>query len=278
MVEEADGQLLGLVRKGARIPVYGDYTKLETDDLIIVQAGPSELDMIGGKLGLRYPEEWQAEDVLHGGQLQLAEVVLPEGALATGRTAVGLNVGPLSSVRLLGLSRQGRGVRERVRHVRFEAGDILLLLGSKTALPEAITQLGALQLARRGLQVIRREKAGLAVALFAAAILAASTGWVYLPVALAAVVVAYLAFGVVPPSEVYTSIEWPVIILLGAMIPIGAALEQSGGTSVIANGHCQLVRRVCAMGSADHPHGRDDDAVRCHEQYSDRGYRRADSG
>jgi len=240
VVEEADGQLLGLVRKGARIPVYGDYTKLETDDLIIVQAGPSELDMIGGKLGLRYPEEWQAEDVLHGGQLQLAEVVLPEGALATGRTAVGLNVGPLSSVRLLGLSRQGRGVRERVRHVRFEAGDILLLLGSKTALPEAITQLGALQLARRGLQVIRREKAGLAVALFAAAILAASTGWVYLPVALAAVVVAYLAFGVVPPSEVYTSIEWPVIILLGAMIPIGAALEQSGGTSVIANGIVSL--------------------------------------
>lgn len=240
VVEEADGQLLGLVRKGARIPVYGDYTKLETDDLIIIQAGPSELDMIGGKLGLRYPEEWQAEDVLHGGQLQLAEVVLPEGALATGRTAVGLNVGPLSSVRLLGLSRQGRGVRERVRHVRFEAGDILLLLGSKTALPEAITQLGALQLARRGLQVIRREKAGLAVALFAAAILAASTGWVYLPVALAAVVVAYLAFGVVPPSEVYTSIEWPVIILLGAMIPIGAALEQSGGTSVIANGIVSL--------------------------------------
>ncbi len=240
VVEEADGQLLGLVRKGARIPVYGDYTKLETDDLIIVQAGPSELDMIGGKLGLRYPEEWQAEDVLHGGQLQLAEVVLPEGALATGRTAVGLNVGPLSSVRLLGLSRQGRGVRERVRHVRFEAGDILLLLGSKTALPEAITQLGALQLARRGLQVIRREKAGLAVALFAAAILAASTGWVYLPVALAALVVAYLAFGVVPPSEVYTSIEWPVIILLGAMIPIGAALEQSGGTSVIANGIVSL--------------------------------------
>jgi di/tricarboxylate transporter len=53
---------------------------------------------------------------------------------------------------------------------------------------------------------------------------------------LAAVVVAYLAFGIVPPSEVYTSIEWPVIILLGAMIPIGAALEQSGGTTVIANG------------------------------------------
>ena len=236
VVEEADGQLLGLLRKGARVPVYGDYTTLEAEDLIIVQAGPSELDTIGGKLGLQYPEEWQAEDVLQDGQLQLAEVVLPEGAAATGRTATGLNVGPLSSVRLLGLSRQGQGMRERVRHVRFQAGDILLLLGSKTALPEAITRMGALQLAERGLQVIRREKAGLAVALFAAAILAASTGWVYLPIALAAVVVAYLAFGVVPPSEVYTAIEWPVIILLGAMIPIGAALEESGGTSVIANG------------------------------------------
>jgi di/tricarboxylate transporter len=102
-------------------------------------------------------------------------------------------------------------------------------------LPEAIAQMGALQLAERGLQVIRREKAGLAVLLFAAAILAASIGLLYLPIALAAVVIAYLAFGIVRPGDVYSSVEWPVIILLAAMLPIGSALEESGGTALIAS-------------------------------------------
>ena len=235
-VDEFDGQLLGLLRQGARIPVYGDYTKLEPQDLIIIQAGPTELDGISGKLGLKYPEEWDADDILQGGELQLAEVVLPEGAAATGRTAAGLNFGPLNAVRLLGLARQGKELRDRVRHIPLLAGDILLLLGGKNALPDAIAQMGALQLAERGLQVIRREKAGLAVLLFAVAILAASTGLVYLPMALAAVVIAYLAFGIVPPGDIYASVEWPVIVLLGAMLPIGAALEASGGTALIADG------------------------------------------
>ena len=240
VIEEAEGQLLGLLRGGERVPVYANHTKVSAGDILIVQAGPPELETIVGKLGLTYPENWDNKDVLQDGHLHLAEVVLPDGAPATGQSAISLNLGALNNVRLLGLARQGQGVRERVRQTRLRAGDILLLLGAKDALSEAISRLGALQLAERGLQVIQREKAGIAVALFAAAIIAASLGLVYLPVALAVVVVAYLAFGIVPPSDVYRSIEWPVIVLLGAMIPIGAALEQSGGTALIANGIVDL--------------------------------------
>jgi len=235
-VEEADGQLLGLVRGGVRVPIYPDYTTLEAEDLLIVQGGPEELETVVGKLGLIYPEEWAEEDLLSEGELQLAEVVLPQDAPVIGQSATTLNMGAFSGIRLLGLARQGQRVRQRVRHERLQAGDVLLLLGPGRGLPDAISRLGALQLAERGLHVVRREKAGLAVALFAAAILAASLGLVYLPVALAVVVVAYIAFGIVPPAKVYTSVEWPVIVLLGAMIPIGAALEDTGGTALIAQG------------------------------------------
>ena len=91
-----------------------------------------------------------------------------------------------------------------------------------------------LTLANRGLTVLQRHKAGLAIGAFVLAILAASFGWVYLSVALGAVVVVYVIFGLVKPTEVYESVEWPVIVLLGSLIPIGSTLESSGGTALIA--------------------------------------------
>ena len=82
--------------------------------------------------------------------------------------------------------------------------------------------------------MIERRKAWAAVGVFAAAITAASLGLVYLPLALAAVVVIYAALRVVPLSQLYESVEWPVIVLIGSMIPIGAALETTGGAALIA--------------------------------------------
>lgn len=100
---------------------------------------------------------------------------------------------------------------------------------------DIIAWLGCLSLAERGLRLLQRRKAGLAIGLFAIAILAASTGLVYLPVALAAAAAIYVVLGLVPASEVYESVEWPVIVLLGCLIPIGGAFESSGCTALIAN-------------------------------------------
>ena len=90
-------------------------------------------------------------------------------------------------------------------------------------------------LAPRGLDVIQRDKARKAIVIFAAAILLASLELIYLPIALASVAVLYILLDIVPLSQVYESIEWPVIVLLGAMIPISVALESSGGTQLLAD-------------------------------------------
>jgi len=110
-----------------------------------------------------------------------------------------------------------------------------LLLGPEDQLSDVVDWLGCLPLAARGLEITQRSKAWTAVAIFVTAILCASFGLVYLPLALAAVVVAYVALKIVPLSQVYDSVEWPVIVLLGSMIPIGEALESSGGTTLVAN-------------------------------------------
>jgi di/tricarboxylate transporter len=125
-------------------------------------------------------------------------------------------------------------MRERVRDTQIQPGDILLLLGPEEQLPEVIDWLGCLALAERGLEITQRRQAWTAIGVFAAAVIAASLGWIYLPLALAAAVVVYVVLNIVPLSQVYESIEWSVIVLLGAMIPIGAALEASGGSELIA--------------------------------------------
>ena len=139
-------------------------------------------------------------------------------------------------VTLLGVSRNGKRFVDRVRKLEIQQGDILLLLGPEERLPDVVSWLGCLPLADRGLQVIQRDKAWLAVGLFAAAIALASFGILYLPVALAACAILMVLLNIIPLRQIYETIEWPVIVLLGSLIPIGAALESTGGTALIADG------------------------------------------
>ena len=134
----------------------------------------------------------------------------------------------------MGIARQGKRITKRVRRETVRPGDILLLLVPEGHADEVAAWLGVLPLAERGLAVTKQAKAGLAAGIFAAAVVAASLGWLYLPIALGCVVVAYVLARILPLSEIYDHVEWPVIVLLGSMIPLGAALEEAGGTELIA--------------------------------------------
>ena len=107
-------------------------------------------------------------------------------------------------------------------------------MGPQDQIADVVNWMGCMPLAERGLQVTQRDKAGLAISIFAVAIVLASFGVVYLPVALAACVVLYVLLKVISLSQIYDAVEWPVIVLLASLIPIGAALESSGATAHIA--------------------------------------------
>ena len=165
----------------------------------------------------------------------LLEVVVPQGARIDGRSARSLRLMYRHGVTLLGVSRRGKRFTRRVQELDIQAGDILLLLGNNDELEDIANWLGCLPLAERGLQVTQRRKAGLAVMIFAGAVLLASIGVLYLPIALGIAVVLMVLTGIMPLRQLYDSVEWSVIVLLGSMIPIGVALESSGGTALIAN-------------------------------------------
>ena len=232
--EEYGVNVVGLVRRGKRLAGLARAEIVHKSDLIIVEGGPESIDQFIGAAGFSFTESSKKQGIA-AGTMALVEAVVPEGARIAGRSAREVRLLYRHGVTLLGISRRGRRVGERVRDTRIRSGDILLLLGPEEQLPDVVDWLGCLTLAERGLEITRRRQAWTAIGVFAAAIAVASAGWVYLPLALAAVVIAYVVLNIVPLNQVYESIEWSVIVLLGAMIPIGAALETSGGSALLAN-------------------------------------------
>ncbi len=227
-------RIIGLTRNGR--PVEGKLQQMElrVGDILITVGDLTDIDEFRGKLDLKlFGEEGKGREAVK--DLSIMEVVVPKDARIEGRSAISLRLRSRKRVTLVGISRQGRLMKKRVRHEPIRAGDILLLLGTHNRLEEVSDWLGTLPLAERGLQVTQHSKAWLAVGIFAAAIAVSSFGLLYLATALAIVVALYAFLDIVPLRSLYDHIEWPVIVLLGSMIPLGVALENSGGTDLLAS-------------------------------------------
>jgi len=232
--EKADVEILGLIRNGSRLAGLARFAEIKAGDTLVVEANPESIDTLLGSMQLEYVGTGLT--ALQDDDLQLNELVVPSSSRLAGRSTSSLRLLYRYGVALVGVSRQGVRFRDNVRKLVIEPGDVLLLLGANERLSDVIGRLGLLPLKDRGQRVIKRNKAWLAVGIFAAAIMLASFGLVYLPVALGCVTTLYILLNIVPVRSMYDSIEWPVIVLLGSMIPIGAALESTGGTSLIVDG------------------------------------------
>ncbi len=237
ITSEHDVEIIGLVRRGEHQPGMARRVEIRKNDVLVLKADPEGIEGLVGALGLKYARKNNSEGgVFKSDDATVLEVVVPEGARIEGRSARSLRLMYRHGVTLLGVSRQGKRFSQRVQELEIKAGDILLLLGSNERLDDIANWLGCLPLAERGLQVTQRQKAGLALLIFGTAVLLASLGLIYLPIALGIAVVLMVLTGIIPIRKMYSSVEWSVIVLLGSMIPIGMALESSGGTGLIAEG------------------------------------------
>ncbi len=234
IADEHDVLIAGLIRNGLRMPGRARWTTIQAGDILVIESGPETLDSFAGAMGLDFRTNQSETPSLTDEVFGLLEVVVPKGARIEGRSTFTMQLQYRHDTTLIGVSRQGRQFRDRVKKLPIQAGDVLLLFGPSKRLNEVSLWLGTLPLAERGLELVQRQKAWLATAIFAAAILLSSLGILYLPVALATVVALYTMLRIVPPRQVYESVEWPVIVLLGSLIPIGVALETSGATAQIA--------------------------------------------
>ncbi len=243
VAEKNDVAILGMVRGGQRRYGMQRNATLRENDALVLQATPEALDEFRAALSLAFADpDREANLKADGNGLSKIEVVVPEGARIAGKSAAAIGLNWRRSTVLMGISRAGARIRSQVRKTTVHPGDILLLLVPKGSETDVTEWLGALPLADRGLSVTQDSKTWLAIGLFAGAVAAASLGLIYLPIALGCVVVAYVLTRIVPLGELYQHIEWPVVVLLGSMIPLGAALETSGGTELIAGGLVTLTQ------------------------------------
>ena len=229
-----DVTILGLVRQGKRLPGFSQSRELRKGDFLVLEGDPKQIE---GFMGAAELDSVGAER--HSGltakSMILAEAIVPQDTRIVGRTSMNLRLLQRHGVTLLGVSRQGRRFRDRVRHLPIKAGDMLLLIGPDENVSTAMNWLGVLPLADRRVGVIQRSKALLAILLFAGAIVLSMAGITSLAVALGLCVVSYIAMGLIGGSDFYALIEWKVIVLLGCLIPVGTALQDTGGSQLIAD-------------------------------------------
>ncbi|WP_101068896.1 SLC13 family permease [Roseovarius salinarum] len=231
----SDVTILGLVRRGQRRYGSSKTARIEADDILVLEARPDALEEFRSMHGFTYTDADRKEVVeQEAGGLALTEVVVPRDARIAGKSAQAVGLHWRQRSVIVGISRQGRRITEHLRRATVQPGDILLLMTPADATEQVADWLGCLPLAERGLVITRQDKAWLAIGLFAAAVGAATAGLVALPVGLGCVVVAYVLAGIVPAGDLYEKIEWPVVVLLGSLIPLGTALEDSGGTQLLA--------------------------------------------
>jgi len=236
LAEKNGVAILGLAREGKRL--FGTQRRgaIRANDALVLEAEPQAIDEFRAALSLNFAEPGREKHLkAEGSGLSKIEVVVTENSRIAGKTSASVGLAWRRSAVLLGISRKGKRIGSQVRKTVVNPGDILLLLVPHGTEADVTEWLGCLPLADRGLTVTQDQKVWWGIGMFAAAVTAASLGWLYLPVALGLVVVGFVLAKILPISEIYDHIEWPVVVLLGSMIPLGAALETSGGTELIAS-------------------------------------------
>lgn len=267
-LEEGDAQILGLVRNEVRVQSPAAYRRLRPGDVLLVEADPESLAGLLSGLGLSLendprsheneedgdeadegtrqgredaePDDADSEDTKkkkadsEAEAVELQELVAMPNSLLVGRSAEQLRLRGRYNLNLLALSREGMRSMKRLRSTRIQAGDVLLMQGRADDLAEFAAEFNCAQLAPRAINIPDKRQAILASLVMLGAIGGAAFGLVPAAVSFAAGMLAYMVLTIVPPRQVYTTIDWPVIVLLAALIPVAGAMASTGTADLIA--------------------------------------------
>jgi len=243
--------VLAVVREDNRRAGYQFHGVLREGDILLLEAGPDELKLLEDKVGLsaiaepEEPEDGQEQRVdaeksderqpVDTEGLQLIEAVVRNDSMMINRSVRQLRLNHQFGLHLVAVARDGGRLKQRLRDIRFQTGDVLLLQGSENEIADSLSTLGCLPLANRELHLGQPRKLAISVGIFALAIVAMLFDLLPAAVAMSTAALVSLLIGVLPLRDGYQAIDGPVIVLLAAMLPVGEALETSGGADIIAD-------------------------------------------
>ena len=204
-------------------------------DILLVQGDPAHLQSLVEDQGLSlltgssdYFDQPQSENQI------MLEGVVSHGSPLVKRGVQFLRLQANRSLALVGIARNGKAIRTRLKRQQFRVGDVLLLFGDADSIDQQFNKLGLWPLAKRPLALNQERQVLPSLFVFAAAIALGVVGVVSLPIAFLIAIGVYILMNVISVREIYDEVDWPVIVLLGAMIPVGKALETTGTTDWMA--------------------------------------------
>ncbi|MGQ7793286.1 SLC13 family permease [Faunimonas sp. B44] len=273
-IEDAIGdsraQIVGLVRNEVRMIAPHGGRQVAAGDIVVLEAEAAALPEVLSALDLKLEEERETPAAVAAAGELAADPAEPESATApvgngekkagdakearnaaseeivlrelvvlpradiVGRSATDMRLRTRYGLNLLAVSRKGVRVRTRLRTLRIAAGDLLLMQGPPEALAEFAAEMGCVPLAERALRIPDPRKALIASLIMAGAVGGAALGLVPAAISFAMGALASMAFGTVPPRRVYDAIDWSVVVLLGALIPVAGAMETTGAAGLVA--------------------------------------------
>ncbi|RTE86662.1 MULTISPECIES: SLC13 family permease [Gammaproteobacteria] len=198
----------------------------------------SERTLRGLKVGMRDQNAPQLNTEPRGSdssEIVLVEMVVLPNARIIHNTAQELQLRSRYNLNLLAISRQGKQTVERLRRTRIAAGDVILLQGDPERLATFASSFGCVPLAERTIRVPSRKRAVLASVIMLLAIMGAALGIMPAALSFGGGVAAIMAFRLLPLRQVYESIDWSVVILLAALIPVAGAMQSTGAADWLAN-------------------------------------------
>jgi len=259
-LDTTDAQIVSLLRNDRRISAPSPYREVHADDVLVIEADPAAIGDALSKLGLtldaveKAPKEDEAADTGSAGdpeteekdnktesRLQSGDVILMELAVRPNAPLLGLSIKHIDlrrefGVNLIALSRDGKNSMARLNSTPIRSGDVLLVQGTSDAILEFANRYGCVPLAERPLKIPNTRKALLAASIMILAVTGAAFGLLPAAITFAAGVLAVAVFKIVPLRKLYEPIDWPVIILLGALIPVAGAMSTTGAADLLAKG------------------------------------------
>lgn len=168
------------------------------------------------------------------GDVVLMELAVLPGSSLSGRSASDVLLRTRYGVNLLALSREGHRSMKRLREIALQSGDLLLMQGPPESIAEFAADNGCVPLAPRELRIPDKRKLWQSTLIMLLAVGGAAAGLLPAALSFAIGVLASMALRTVPPRQVYQAIDWPVIVLLAALIPVADAMQATGTADIIA--------------------------------------------
>ena len=230
-----DVELYGQVHEDGRLGRIDKTAKAKIGHHLIVKADTGDLRKALDEFDLELASETPAKILeMEDSDVMLMEAVVSPGSRIAGRSVRVFERWASQRLHVLAIGRQGRPIRRRLMDVRIQEGDVLLMRGDEMDLSETLSRLNLLPLPERGVQLTSPRRVWSSLLIFAVAIGFGISGILPTAVAFIGAIVAYVFFNILSPRELYSAIDWPIIVLLAALIPVGQALENTGATLLIA--------------------------------------------